>query len=375
MSINRNLAKFAPSINTSGKAAVATITVTVAAVGGSNKYHIDGTAQQPVSLTKGVTYRFDNSDSSNSGHPLAFSTVSDGTHNSGSAFTTGITTVGTAGSTGAYVEVTLEQDAPDLLYYYCTNHSGMGGFVKTAPVGNANFSAFADTFTFPTSDGTANQVMQTDGSGTLSFATASGGGGGGVPSGSTMITGVNKTVYSNAPSVRLTADSSSDTTFYVCGGAQYRYTSGSSATNSGLRYTPEMTNPSGIVAGWGLVNQGGNNHGIGEDMNYTFVWDDGNNRFTGFPTGSTYDAADAEFGWGAGTTSYTSGGVTRYPWSYRTSSTASWTNINFSMYINGSILMSVTVKADEVVDFMMRENYSLPSPAPQARMFASKLTY
>ena len=219
--------------------------------------------------------------------------------------------------------------------------------------------------------------MQTDGSGTLSFATASGGGGGsgGPPSGSTMITGVNKTVYSDAPSVRLTADSSSDTTFYVCGGAQYRYASGSSATNSGLRYTPEMTNPSGIVAGWGLINQGGNNKGVGEDMNYTFVWDDGNNRFTGFPTGSTYESATGELGWGEGTTSYTSGGVTRYPWSYRYSSTSSWTNINFAMFVNGSIIMSVTVKADEVVDFMMRENYSLPSPAPQARMFASKLTY
>ena len=33
-------------------------------------------------------------------------------------------------------------------------------------------------YTFPTSDGSANQVLQTDGSGTLSFATVSGGGGG-----------------------------------------------------------------------------------------------------------------------------------------------------------------------------------------------------
>ena len=133
MTINRNLAKFAPSINTSGKAAVATITVTVA----GGKYVIDGTSQQTISLSKGITYRFDNSDSSNSGHPLRFSTTSNGTHNSGSQFTTGITTVGTAGSTGAYVEVTLEQDVADTLYTYCPNHSGMGGTVKTA-YGNSN---------------------------------------------------------------------------------------------------------------------------------------------------------------------------------------------------------------------------------------------
>ena len=65
MSINRNLAKFAPSINTSGKAAVATITVTVS----GGKYYIDGTQQQTMSLAKGITYRLDNSDSTNSGHP------------------------------------------------------------------------------------------------------------------------------------------------------------------------------------------------------------------------------------------------------------------------------------------------------------------
>tara|TARA_B100001142_G_scaffold107502_1_gene109380 strand:- start:4664 stop:5860 length:1197 start_codon:yes stop_codon:yes gene_type:complete len=133
MTINRNLAKFAPSINTSGKAAVATITVTVA----GGKYVIDGTSQQTISLSKGITYRFDNSDSSNSGHPLRFSTTSNGTHASGSQFTTGITTVGTAGSTGAYVEVTLEQDVADTLYTYCPNHSNMGGTVKTA-YGNSN---------------------------------------------------------------------------------------------------------------------------------------------------------------------------------------------------------------------------------------------
>lgn len=133
MTINRNLAKFAPSINTSGKAAVATITVTVA----GGKYVIDGTSQQTISLSKGITYRFDQSDSSNSGHPLRFSTTSNGTHNSGSQFTTGITTVGTAGSAGAYVEVTLEQDVADTLYTYCPNHSNMGGTVKTA-YGNSN---------------------------------------------------------------------------------------------------------------------------------------------------------------------------------------------------------------------------------------------
>jgi len=105
----------------------ATIAVTVANPGSGNKYYLDGSLQQLALLTPSVTYRFDQSDSSNSGHPLLLSTTSDGTHGGGSAFTTGVTAVGTPGSAGAYTEVKLEQDAPDTLYYYCSSHSGMGG--------------------------------------------------------------------------------------------------------------------------------------------------------------------------------------------------------------------------------------------------------
>ena len=107
----------------------ATITVTVVDSGG-NKYALDGTVQQLALLTPSTTYRFDQSDSSNSGHPLLFSTTSNGTHGGGSAFTTGVTTVGTAGSAGAYTQIKLEQDTPSTLYYYCSVHSGMGGEVN-----------------------------------------------------------------------------------------------------------------------------------------------------------------------------------------------------------------------------------------------------
>jgi len=40
---------------------------------------------------------------------------------------------------------------------------------------DSNLTSFVNTFTLPTTDGTANQVLQTNGSGTLSFATSSGG--------------------------------------------------------------------------------------------------------------------------------------------------------------------------------------------------------
>lgn len=116
-----------------GEYAAETVTynVTVADDSG-NKYYISsysGSAPE-ITLTKGSTYIFDQSDASNASHPLQFSTTSDGTHGGGSAYTTGVTTVGTAGSAGSYVQIVVADNAPDTLYYYCTNHSGMGGTIN-----------------------------------------------------------------------------------------------------------------------------------------------------------------------------------------------------------------------------------------------------
>tara|TARA_R110002020_G_scaffold106924_1_gene248614 strand:+ start:190 stop:1206 length:1017 start_codon:yes stop_codon:yes gene_type:complete len=105
-------------------------------VGSTNKYAIGGstaTADVEVDLIEGNTYRFDQSDSSNSGHPLRFSTTANGSHASGSEYTTGVTTSGTPGSSGAYTQIVVATDAPTL-YYYCTQHSSMGWTANT-PVG------------------------------------------------------------------------------------------------------------------------------------------------------------------------------------------------------------------------------------------------
>ena len=144
------------------------IAVTVVSSGG-NKYALDGVTQDTVTLIEGATYKFDQSDSSNSGHPLRFSTTSDGTHGSGSEYTTGVTTVGTPGSSGAYTQITVAVGAPTL-YYYCTNHSGMGGTANTQDQYGTNgfrlefgdSSALGDDTSGNTNDFTATNLASTD---------------------------------------------------------------------------------------------------------------------------------------------------------------------------------------------------------------------
>ena len=113
---------------------ITTYTVTVASgtnpYGTGNKFYLNGVVSPTISIAEGSTFRFDQSASSNSSHPLRFSTTANGTHGGGSEYTTGVTTSGTAGQAGAYVQITVANSAPTL-YYYCTNHSGMGGTANT----------------------------------------------------------------------------------------------------------------------------------------------------------------------------------------------------------------------------------------------------
>ena len=122
-----------------GTAPTQTYTVKVVSDSG-NKYRFDdfGTSAVTLDLQEGGTYTFDQSDSSNSGHPLRFATAADAA--GGTEYTTGVTTTGTPGSSGAQTVITVAASAPTL-YYYCTNHSGMGGQANTNSThGSSNFA-------------------------------------------------------------------------------------------------------------------------------------------------------------------------------------------------------------------------------------------
>ena len=159
--------------------AAITYTVTVASktsahpyfgVGSSNGYLING-IEAPIIEIKGndtskpYHYKFDQSDSTNNGHPLLFyNNVGKTTQ-----FTTGVTTNGTPGQAGAYTMIAVDSQTPNILYYQCSQHANMGNHTfATSPV--VNTGVF---LTLPTADGSSGQFVKTNGSGVLAFADGS----------------------------------------------------------------------------------------------------------------------------------------------------------------------------------------------------------
>jgi len=202
--------------------------------GSSSAYFLDGVEAPAILLNgaddvtsdSGYYYKFDQADSSNSGHPLLF--YLDAAKNT--AYTTGVTTSGTPGNAGAYTQIDVDADTPKVIYYQCSSHAYMGnyaaipasknfttidingGTVDATTIGATTAAAITGTtitgtqvditaqgdlrlqdsaggqyvamqapatlsanytLTLPPDDGDANQYLQTNGSGVLDWATVS----------------------------------------------------------------------------------------------------------------------------------------------------------------------------------------------------------
>ena len=158
-----------------------TFTVTVASKSGhpyqgdgsGNAYVLNG-LQSPaltfygvdnVTSDSGYYYRFDQSDSSNGGHPLRFYLDADKT----TAYTTGVTTNGTPGSSGAYTQIIVTEDTPSILYYQCSSHALMGNHAVV--LGSNKINHTEALIDFPTSTGT---LVGTGDTGTVTNAMLAG---------------------------------------------------------------------------------------------------------------------------------------------------------------------------------------------------------
>ena len=91
--------------------------------GSSSAYEVNGIESPHLHLIPGNTYKFDQSDSTNSGHPLRFYYEADKT----TAYTSGVTTAGTPGNAGAHTTIIPTDSTPNTLHYQCSAHGYMGG--------------------------------------------------------------------------------------------------------------------------------------------------------------------------------------------------------------------------------------------------------
>tara|TARA_B100000287_G_scaffold402924_1_gene424261 strand:- start:763 stop:1386 length:624 start_codon:yes stop_codon:yes gene_type:complete len=114
-----------PTLSTTTTVPQTTIDVVVTVgLGGSGQsvYLLNGSQNTILNVVSGNKYRFDQSDSSNSNHPLRFSESQEG-----SEYSTNVTSSGVPGNSGSYVEIEITSNTPNKLYLICLNHFGMGG--------------------------------------------------------------------------------------------------------------------------------------------------------------------------------------------------------------------------------------------------------
>ena len=196
--INGTVQTFGGGSSVESEASYFTVTVN-----GSSKFVIDGTQQPTLTLYRGVTYRFDQSDSSNGSHPFRISTTAEGSqYSSGSSSSYN----GSNGSSGAYRQFIVPTNAPNTMYYNCEVHSGMGGTINIIS-GIVNTSGLVASNVFIQNhigigtsspaypldvtgnmnisgglrangaSGTSGQVLTSSGGGAMSWSTVSGSGG------------------------------------------------------------------------------------------------------------------------------------------------------------------------------------------------------
>jgi len=124
-------------------------------IGSGSAYYVNG-IESPALQLRGINpgypsyYKFDQSNGTNSSHPVKFYLDKDKTI----PYTRGVTVNGAAGSTGAATWITVDKDTPNIIYYQCQNHAYMGYYAQSDSANFIHASLTANTITANTLSGT-----------------------------------------------------------------------------------------------------------------------------------------------------------------------------------------------------------------------------
>jgi len=90
--------------------------------GSSAGYFLNGVESPTIDFIVGQTYTFNQSDSTNSTHPLKFYTTAE----KDVLYTSGVVYTDSQGTSGATTTITIDENTPSPLFYQCANHGFMG---------------------------------------------------------------------------------------------------------------------------------------------------------------------------------------------------------------------------------------------------------
>ena len=92
----------------------------------SHRFAFDDKVADKVILVKGLTYVLNQDDDSNSGYRMTFSADK----NLSSEYTKGIIYQGKSGEDGSYIRIETDSNTPNILYFFCKEHTGMEGIIE-----------------------------------------------------------------------------------------------------------------------------------------------------------------------------------------------------------------------------------------------------
>ena len=132
-------------------------------------FFIDGVEAPDLQMVRGKTYVWNQDNATNlftgagvARHPMVISTTQDGTHNGGSIYTNGVTywldgtevvdaaayDAGFAAATTREMRITVDNDTPDTIYFFCYQHANMSGTasIEVINVGQTDDAAKWDAY-------------------------------------------------------------------------------------------------------------------------------------------------------------------------------------------------------------------------------------